>query len=194
MPALIDFALLTGCRPNEACQLRPCDLDKTNPDCWVFRPQKHKSEHHGHERLILIGPQAQAAIVFFLAGCAADDYVFSPCREETRRLERRNNRKTPHTPSSLARYERAALRIRRRHPRGCYTTGSLRTAIHRACRKAGVKPVWGPNRLRHTRATELRGHGLDVVGTIIGHKKLETTQVYSERDLKAAMELIAKVG
>lgn len=38
--ALIDFTLLTGCRPNEACQLRPIDIDKSNPDCWIFRPQR----------------------------------------------------------------------------------------------------------------------------------------------------------
>ena len=53
---------------------------------------------------------------------------------------------------------------------------------------------WGPNRLRHARATELREHGLDNVATILGHSKLETSQVYSEKNLKAAMELMAKVG
>jgi site-specific recombinase XerD len=53
---------------------------------------------------------------------------------------------------------------------------------------------WHPNRLRHSRATELRRHGLDVVKTILGHSKVETTQIYSEKDVAAAMELVAKIG
>ena len=192
--ALIDFSLLTGCRPNEACQLRPVDVDKSNPDCWTFRPRHHKTEHHGHDRLILIGPRAQAVIAFYLAGCDPEDFVFSPCREEIRRLEeRRAGRKSPHTPSSISRHERAERRIRKRYPTGCYCTGSVRTAIHRACEKAAIDP-WGPNRLRHSRATELREHGLDTAATILGHSKIETTQIYSEKNLKAAMELVSKVG
>ena len=53
---------------------------------------------------------------------------------------------------------------------------------------------WHPNRLRHSRATELRCHGLDVVSTILGHSKIETTQIYSEKDLAAAMELVTRLG
>jgi integrase len=53
---------------------------------------------------------------------------------------------------------------------------------------------WHPNQLRHSRATELRPHGLDVTKTILGHTKVETTQVYAEKDLAAAMELVARIG
>src|SRR5262249_36543475 len=53
---------------------------------------------------------------------------------------------------------------------------------------------WHPNRLRHSRATELRSFGLDVVKTILGHSKVETTQIYSEKDLRAAMELVERIG
>ena len=53
---------------------------------------------------------------------------------------------------------------------------------------------WHPNQLRHTRATELRRYGLDLAKTILGHTKVETTQIYAEKDLAAAMELIAKIG
>ena len=53
---------------------------------------------------------------------------------------------------------------------------------------------WHPNQLWHSRATELRPHGLDVTKTILGHSKVETTQVYAEKDLAAAMELVARIG
>lgn len=82
---------------------------------------------------------------------------------------------------------------RRRAPKDRYTTASLRRALHRACDLAGI-PTFATNRLRHTRATELRPHGLDIVATVLGHKKLETSQVYSEKNLAAAMELVATVG
>ena len=52
----------------------------------------------------------------------------------------------------------------------------------------------GQNRLRHSRATELRGFGLDMVKTILGHSKVETGQVYAEKDMLAAMKLVSKIG
>lgn len=57
-----------------------------------------------------------------------------------------------------------------------------------------VVPVWSPNRLRHNRATELRPYGLDLTKTVLGHTKVETTQVYAERDIRAAKELVARIG
>ena len=51
-----------------------------------------------------------------------------------------------------------------------------------------------PNQLRHARATELRPYGLDVAKTILGHAKVETTLIYAERDMAAAMELVSRIG
>lgn len=155
--AIIQFMLTTGCRPNEACQIRPCDLDKSNPKCWVYRPAKHKTEHHGHDRLILVGPKAQKILKPHLKGKEPEEWLF------------------------IAKADKP------------YKTSTLRRAIDRACRSLEI-PVWGPNRLRHTRATELRPHGLDVVATVLGHSKIETTQIYSEKNLAAAMELVERVG
>src|SRR5262245_16410920 len=47
---------------------------------------------------------------------------------------------------------------------------------------------------RHSRATELRPYGLDVARTVLGHSKVETTEVYAEKDLAAAMELMGRIG
>jgi site-specific recombinase XerD len=57
-----------------------------------------------------------------------------------------------------------------------------------------VVPAWSPNRLRHNRATELRRHGLDVAKTVLGHSKVETTQIYAEKDPDSAKKLMAKIG
>jgi integrase len=201
---LVKLQLLTGCRPAEACLLRPGDLDRSNRGCWVFRPREHKTEHHGHDRLILIGPRAQAILGPFLDR-PAEAYCFSPVEAEARRNAlRREARQSPMTPSQAARRPKAR---RQRAPGDRYDTHSYRRAIKRACERATrsrldlgpCRPCdlvsgWSPNRLRHNRATELRAYGLDMVKTVLGHSKVETSLLYAEKDLAAAMELVSRVG
>jgi integrase len=210
--AMVRFQMLTGCRPEEVCKVRPLDFDMSNPACWIYRPGsdagaegEHKTAHHGHERLIFIGPKAQDVLRPFL-GTKIDAYCFSPAASEARRMaQRRASRKTPLWPSHQKRRTGKPRRVANR-----YDTHAYRRAIARACRMADRKahekdatipadevvvPAWAPNRLRHSRATELRRlAGLDVAKTVLGHSRLETTQVYAEKDLAAAMELMAKIG
>ena len=237
--AMVRFQLLTGCRPDEVCRIRPIDLDMQNPSCWVYRPGsdhgqhgQHKTAHHGHDHLIFVGPKAQEALRPYL-GTKLGAYCFSPAEgEAAREAERRNKRKTPLYPSHIKRLSAKRKRAPRRPPGDHYDTRSYRRAIYRACDKAFPLPErlaprqrdngkkesraawwtrlteaereevrawrrehrWHPNQLRHTRATELRRYGLDLAKTILGHTKVETTQIYAEKDLAAAMELIAKIG
>jgi integrase len=232
----VRLQLLTGCRPDEVCRLRPLDLDMGNPSCWVYRPGsdqgphgEHKTAHHGHERLVLIGPKAQEVLRPYL-GTKLDAYCFSPTDSERQRsADRRLRRQTPLTPAQRARKPK---RGRKRAPQDRYAVTSYRNAIYRACdranplperlaprvldgRKKGTRAAWSarlteaeraevtawrrehrwhPNRLRHSRATELRPFGLDVVKTILGHSKVETTQIYSEKDLAAAMDVVSRIG
>jgi integrase len=222
--AMTDFQLLTGSRPTEVCLLRVIDLDMHNPACWVYRPHKHKSEHHDLERLILVGPQAQEVLRPYLT-LNTQAYLFSPRDSEAaRHAEQRQNRKTPLTPSHK---NRKPMKNPKRPKRERYDEISYRNAIYRACDKAFPAPEplakqpdetrsewlarltpeqqeqldawqkahrWHPNRLRHTRATELRAYGLDVAKTVLGHTKVETTQIYAEKDMAAAMELVGKIG
>lgn len=56
-------------------------------------------------------------------------------------------------------------------------------------------PHWSPLQLRHTAATNLRAkYGLEAAKVILGHAKVETTQVYAERDLNEAKRIMAEVG
>jgi integrase len=210
--AMVRLQLLTGCRPAEVCLIRPCDLERANPLCWVYRPGSdqgdhgtHKTAHHGHDRLILLGPRAQAVLRPFLDR-AAGAYCFVPVESERRRNAlRRLARRSPLTPSQRARKPKVR---RRRAPGDRYDTHGYRRAIKRACLKATVArlnmgpchpcdlvPEWSPNQLRHSRATELRAvAGLDVTKTVLGHSKVETTLLYAEKDLASAMELVARIG
>jgi hypothetical protein len=44
---------------SEACAMRGCDIDTTGK-LWLYRPESHKNEHREQERVIYLGPQAQA--------------------------------------------------------------------------------------------------------------------------------------
>jgi len=48
--AMVRIQLLTGMRSGEACRLRLDDIDRSSSDVWYYRPQTHKTAHHGKER------------------------------------------------------------------------------------------------------------------------------------------------
>jgi integrase len=54
---------------------------------------------------------------------------------------------------------------------------------------------WSPNQLRHAAGTEVRRlFGLEAAQVILGHAKADVTQVYAERDMAMAAEIMRKIG
>jgi integrase len=54
---------------------------------------------------------------------------------------------------------------------------------------------WSPNRLRHSAGTEIRKRfGLEAAQVVLGHASANVTQVYAERDLQKAVEIMREVG
>lgn len=181
--AMIEFQRLTGCRPGEVCQLRPGDVDRTKA-IWCYRPGSHKTEHHGSERRIHIGPLGQAVLAPWLLR-AADTYCFNP-----RESIRSEPREATLTNTGVDSVRRPRPGRRGDH----YTSHSYRRAIERACLNAGI-PTWAPNRLRHNRATELRQrYGLEAAQTVLGHRKADVTQIYAERDFQFAEKVMGEIG
>ena len=187
---MIKLQLLSGCRPAEIVQLRPCDVERSGP-VWEYVPQYHKTQHLGKERRIFFGPRAQAVLLPFLDDRPADFPCFSPAEAETeRRAKQRENRKTPVQPSQLDRTKPDG----QRRPRPAYDTCSYRRAIHRACKLAGI-PQWSPNQLRHTRATGLRKEfGVEAAQVVCGHANLNTTLLYAETTYERARQIMLDVG
>jgi integrase len=187
--AMIDLQLLTAMRPGEACIVRGCDLE-TSGRVWIYRPQRHKTEHHGHTREIYLGPQAQEIIKPFLKP-DLQAFLFSPAEARAEHFrELRVNRQTKVQPSQVCRKKKQPKKL----PGDFYTVASYRRAIARACAKAGV-PSWHPHQLRHNAATNLRKqHGIELARIILGHSTAFTTEIYAEQDRAAAVEVIAKIG
>ncbi len=61
--AMIQFERYTGCRPDEVCRLRPCDIQDQAGEVWICQLLDHKTEHHGKQRFIAIGPKAQEVLL-----------------------------------------------------------------------------------------------------------------------------------
>ena len=56
--AMVELQRLTGMRPGEVCIMRAADLD-TSGRVWDYIPERHKTEHHGRERRIYLGPKVR---------------------------------------------------------------------------------------------------------------------------------------
>ncbi|MEX0774199.1 MAG: site-specific integrase [Phycisphaeraceae bacterium] len=187
--ALIDLQLLTGARGGELCIMRPCDLTTTGK-VWEFRPQHHKGQHLDHERVIYLGPRAQAVVMPFLADRALDACLFDPREGNAQRKAAHASKGKPRRPDQKPNPTKSARKISDH-----YTAGSYRKAIERACITAGV-PDWHPHQLRHTAATELRRQfGLEAASLMLGHASGAITDaVYAERDAGKAHAIALRVG
>lgn len=222
---MIRLQRITGGRPQDVCNLRPCDID-TSGDVWLYRPGTHKTEHHNRDRVIPIGPKGQDILRPYLLR-EHETHCFRPVdSEKKRREEQHANRKTPLS------YGNRPGKNRKRKPERTageqYTVNSYRRAIHRACDLAFPAPEplcrcdgesvrdwqarltaaqraelnkwqsehrWSPNRLRHSAGTEIRKRfGLEAAQVILGHASADVTQVYAERDLQKAVEIMREVG
>jgi integrase len=169
---MIRFQQLTGCRPGEVCAIRPGEVDRSET-VWRYRPGSHKMEHKGRDRVILIGPKAQAILLPYLL------------REGT----------------SLCFQKPKG---------GVFHRWNYNEKIHQACDKAFPAPKdttgdalkawrkkhrWAPNRLRHSRATNIREqYGLEAAQAVLGHSNADVTQIYAERDIAKAAKIMGEVG
>jgi integrase len=188
--AMVELQRLTGMRAGEVMVMRAIDLTMSGP-VWTYRPASHKNRHRGLERVIFLGPQAQEIIRPFLT-TDLHAYLFSPrAATAARNAAARAKRKTKPTSSQLARKPKARPK---RAPGERYKRYTYRQAVRRACRKAGV-PVWSPLQLRHSAATVIRArYGLEAAKAILGHTRVETSQIYAERDLGRAEEIMKEIG
>jgi integrase len=137
--ALIELQLLTAARSGELVLMRAIDLD-TSDRIWTYRPAQHKTAHHGHERVIYLGPKAQRVVEPFMSGRALDAFLFSPHEAEAERKAELRRKRT--SPPSTNRSRDECRRARPRDRAGDrYTPGSYARAITRACDLAFPPPA-----------------------------------------------------
>ncbi len=163
----------------------------TQSKIWEYRPHTHKTEHHGKERVVFLGPHAQETIKPWLK-TIPHAYLFSP-REGRAwyQAQRAKHRKTP-KPALRAKHPRK--QNPKRAPGDCYGVTAYDYAIRRACELAGV-PHWSPNQLRHNAATRIRAaYGIEIARIILGHSSAVTSEIYAEVDKEKIMDVVDKLG
>lgn len=187
--AMIELQLACGCRPGEVVKLTTGQVDRSG-DVWVYRPGHHKTWHRGRKREIYIGPRGQSILAPWLKA-DPDAPLFSPAEDRLRVFaEKRAARKSKVQPSQIDRSKRRP----KRKPHERYTVTSYARAIARGCEEAKIAR-WGPNRLRHTYATQCRArYGLEATQIMLGHSRADVTQIYAERDADKAVEIARKLG
>ncbi|MEX0784682.1 MAG: site-specific integrase [Dehalococcoidia bacterium] len=149
--AMVKLQLLCGARPTEVCMIRPCDVTIGKDAVWCYRPARHKTEHHGKDRRVYIGPEGQDVLRPFLDR-DPEAYCFSPAESEAlRSAERRAKRRSPMTPSQQQ--SRKPKRSRKRPPRACYSKDAYNRAIARACEVAFGMPAELRKPDRHVQQT-----------------------------------------
>ena len=218
---MVKLQLSAGMRPGEVCLLRPCDIDRTGP-VWKYVPMESKMEHKGRGRIIFIGPQGQAILLPYLLR-SPEAFCFVPKESEAKRRALATEQRA--TPASYGNAVGTNRKRSPKRPAGTrYDTGSYHRAIQRACEIAFKMPkelrfilpglnavqrkqfskhasewraahCWGPNRLRHTKATAVRAeYGIEAVKTVLGHSDVQTSLIYAERDEKLAEQIALKLG
>jgi integrase len=194
---MVRLQLETGMRPGELVVMRPCDIDMSGA-VWLYRPGHHKTQHHGHERIVPIGPRGQEIIRRHLS-TNVEAPIFSPAKlMEERAATLRANRKSKVQPSQQDRRKRRPAK----RPGAVYSVLAYGRAIAEAIKRHNRGklanehiPHWHPHQLRHLRALELkRAAGLDVARAVLGHRSPAMTEQYATLDVAKAAELMAKIG
>ena len=196
--AMIQLQRMTGMRPGEVVSMRGDEISILE-NVWIYQPIEHKNDYRGHLRKIPLGPKAQAILQPFMG---TKGFLFSPKASEAWRNEqRRNERKTPMTPSQR---KRKPKKKPKRAKREQYDTASYRRAIKYGITKVNrirkqndeaPIPSWYPLQLRHSRATELNElYGIEAAAVSLGHAHADVTKVYAERNLKLAIDVASKTG
>lgn len=197
--AMVQLQRLTGMRPGEVVAMRTIDVETTGR-IWAYTPASHKTEHHGRERVIHLGPRAQAILRPWLQ-TELEAALFSPMEAEAERREAmRARRKTKVQPSQRSRAKPNPGKV----AGDAYTVESYRRAIKYGIKRANLErargagstiPDWHPNQLRHNAATRLRKEfGLDAARAILGHSSLDMTETYAELDATKAADVMDRVG
>ena len=79
LQAMVTIQFTTGMRPGELFKLRPDDIDRSGGD-WIYRPEKHKTSHHGKAKAIPIVGAAKDALMPYIINREPDELCFITAR------------------------------------------------------------------------------------------------------------------
>ncbi|MBL8751406.1 MAG: site-specific integrase [Planctomycetes bacterium] len=195
VPTIRDAVLVqwwSGMRPAETLAMTRRQLDASGAT-WLYRLAQHKGTWRGRDRIVALGPKAQAILLPRLS-LAPDTPMFSGRTAwNERRAAKRCARKTPATKQMRNRDRRGE-----RHAETVaeqLRVDEYRRAIHVACDQASV-PRWSPHRLRHAAGTRIAKEiGIEAARAALGHTDVSTTRRYAAgADTAIAADVAQRLG
>jgi integrase len=165
---MLQLMRLTGARPGEIRVVRPCDINRSDPDAWIYTPHIHKTQRYGIARPIIINVEAQQILRKYLF--RGDVYCFPPQSNHHR------DEHDHYTAGSFSRLINRAV--------------NLYNAEHEK------QPVaFHANQLRHAFATAVcLQYGLEVTRCALGHRTTQMTKRYARAALEIEQLKNAKIA
>ena len=193
----------TGMRPYEICEMRPYDILRDDPECWIYIPGRdhtpignHKTMRYGKVKVIPLAGECIDILSKRIDNFDSKEYIFSPQDSiseflKTKHLNRKTSLSCGNKPGSNRKENP------KKKPTGRYTNNTFAQACKRGCRRAGVEEFI-PYDLRRTVATKTRAElGKEAAKTLLGHAEESTTDIYLLEEVQEAMKVakaLAKWG
>lgn len=180
---MLQLQYLAGMRSKEVRIMRWCDIDRSDPSCWFYRPAKHKNDwrDNGQQRVVPLGPKCIELLQPWVAKKSGDDYLFDPQDATNEMIAQRVTGK--------GRKREAVTHASSR----CYSANTYAQALNRACTRVGI--CFRAYGLRHGRKMIIeREIGTEAARVVLGQKSIQSTQHYGKHDLARAAEVMKQVG
>lgn len=198
--AMVKVQYLTGMRADELVGMRPCEIAMSRA-VWLYTPVDHKNEWRDLKKYIPIGPLAQKILAPYMPS-DPNAFVFSP-RTALREKGRVNNLGRIRPQYFTDTYDKAlaygflklakATLAAREGGTAAAKKKPPDVSLEAWMRDLGLEH-WHPHRLRHSRATLLRGKfGVEGAQAVLGNT-LEATELYAQKSVKLAMRIAGKTG
>lgn len=156
---IISILYGTGVRVSELTHIKMCDIDLDRMVLRVFQGKGKK------DRLTILPTSLKEILTKQSKLKSADAYLFTNGRIKFTDLRHRQGERL--------------------------TEATIQKIVAQAAEKAGVKKTVSPHTLRHSFATHLLENGTDIryIQELLGHAKLQTTQIYT----KVANNVLSKI-
>ena len=157
--AIIRILQSTGARPIELFRMRIADIDRSDPEIWVYRPRNHKTKRYNRRRIITFGAKEQKVLLPYLEK-APNAFILSPLDEMRELMER--GEQTKRRKNEIAEQ---------------FDTGKVCIALREAIEAANLElprdqqiPHWTMYQLRHSYLTKMvEQHGENDAALAGGH-------------------------
>lgn len=103
--AMVKIQHLCETRPQEVDLIRPCEVD-SGGEIWLYEPGRHKTEHFGRRKVIMLGPRAQEVLRPWLDHCP-EAHCFVPAETSAWQYDRSRRLVSPNAPIEQGRCRRS---------------------------------------------------------------------------------------